>query len=141
MIIGINPYIITDGNGQEAVRFYEHALDATVHGIQTFADLPADPQMQIPDDAKDRVMHAHLEVGNTAMMISDTFPGQPYPIGVQVTIAITVDNVEKSKEVFQKLMEGGQEVMALQETPFSPSYGQVMDKFNVTWHVSTHVSE
>lgn len=48
-----------------------------------------------------------------------------------------MNDVEKSKEVFAKLLEGGQAVMPLQETFFSPSYGQVTDKFGVTWHVST----
>jgi PhnB protein len=70
-----------------------------------------------------------------------TFPGHPHQIGSQVTIAITVNDVEKSKELFGKLQEGGQVVMPLQETFFSPSYGQVTDKFGVTWHVSTLVAD
>ena len=36
MILGINPYLVTNGNGQEAVKFYEHALDAKVVSLQTF---------------------------------------------------------------------------------------------------------
>lgn len=141
MILGINPYLTLDGNGQEAVKFYEHALDAKVVGIQTFGEMPENPEFRIPADAKDRVMHAHLKVGDTDLMISDTFPGQPHQIGSQVTVAITTNDVEKSKEVFGKLQEGGQVVMPLQETFWSPSYGQVTDKFGVTWHVSTHAAD
>ena len=88
---------------------------------------------------QDRVMNAHLKVGDTDLMLSDTFPGQPYQIGSQVTVAITVDSVEESKEVFEKLKEGGQIGMPLQETFWSPSYGQVTDKFGVTWQVSTQI--
>jgi len=44
----------------------------------------------------------------------------------------SIDSVEKSKEVFKKLKEGGQVGMPLQETFWSPSYGQVTDKFGVT---------
>lgn len=29
-VVGVHPYIITNGNGQEAVKFYEDALEAGV---------------------------------------------------------------------------------------------------------------
>ncbi|WP_078410693.1 VOC family protein [Priestia abyssalis] len=141
MILGINPYLVLNGNGQEAVKFYENALDAKVEIIQTFGEMPENPEFSIPVDAKDRVLHAHLKVGNTDLMISDTFPGQPHQIGSQVTIAIRLNDVEKSKEVFEKLQEGGQIVMPLQETFWSPSYGQVTDKFGVEWQISTLVAD
>ncbi|EEM03718.1 hypothetical protein bmyco0003_39840 [Bacillus pseudomycoides] len=137
MILGINPYLVLDGNGQEAVKFYEHALDAKVEVIQTFGEMPENPEFTVPDEVKDRVLHAHLKVGNTDLMISDTFPGQPYQIGSQVTVAIRISDAEKAKEVFEKLQDGGQVIMPIQETFWSPAYGQVKDKFNVEWQVST----
>ncbi|AWD68648.1 hypothetical protein C2I28_26830 (plasmid) [Priestia megaterium] len=139
MVLGIYPYLIMNGNGQEAVKFYEKALDAKVIGVQTFGEMPSNPEVPTPIEAVDRVMNAHLKVGNTDLMLSDTFPGQPYQIGSQVTVAITIDSVEKSKEVFQKLQEGGQIEMPLQETFWSPSYGQLTDKFGITWQISTQI--
>ncbi|MDY0944358.1 VOC family protein [Priestia megaterium] len=141
MILGIYPYLVMNGNGQEAVKFYENALDAKVIGVQTFGEMPENPEFPTPIEAKNRVMNAHLKVGDTDLMLSDTFPGQPYQIGSQVTVAITIDSVEKSKEVFEKLKEGGQVGMPLQETFWSPSYGQVTDKFGVTWKISTQVAD
>ncbi|ERI11058.1 VOC family protein [Aneurinibacillus aneurinilyticus] len=140
MILGIYPYLVLDGNGQEAVKFYENALDAKILGLQTFGEMPENPDYPIPVEAKNRVLNAHLKVGNTDLMLSDTFPGQPYQIGSQVTVAITISDVEKSREVFGKLQEGGQIIMPLQETFWSPSYGQVTDKFGVTWQISTQVA-
>ncbi|CAG9611945.1 hypothetical protein BACCIP111899_01117 [Bacillus rhizoplanae] len=137
MILGINPYLVTNGNGQEAVKFYENALDAKVEMLQTFGEMPENPEYPIPAEAKDRILHAHLKVGNTDLMISDTFPGQSHEIGSQLTIAIHIQDGEKSKEVFEKLQDGGQVVMPLQETFWSPLYGQVKDKFGVEWQVST----
>lgn len=141
MVLGIYPYLVMNGNGQEAVKFYENALDAKVVGVQTFGDMPENPEFSIPAEAKDRVLNAHLKIGNNDLMLSDTFPGQPYQIGSQVTVSITIDNVEKSEEVFGKLKEGGQVNMPLQETFWSPSYGQVTDKFGVTWQISTQVAD
>ncbi|PGZ97150.1 hypothetical protein COE51_15325 [Bacillus pseudomycoides] len=137
MILGINPYLVTNGNGQEAVKFYENALDAKVEMLQTFGEMPENPEYPLPAEAKDRVLHAHLKIGDTDLMISDTFPGQPDEVGSQVTIAIHIQGEEKAKEVFAKLQDGGQVVMPLQETFWSPLYGQLKDKFGVQWQVST----
>lgn len=139
MIVGIHPYLVCNGNGQEAVKFYEDALDAKVVALQTFGDMPENPEYPTPPEAKDRVLNAHLKIGNSDLMLSDTFPGQPYPIGSQVTIAIMINNVDKTKEVFEKLQAGGKVLMPLQETFWSPAYGQVTDKFHMTWQVSTEV--
>jgi PhnB protein len=139
MILGIHPYLVLNGNGKEAVKFYEDAIDAKVVSLQTFGDLPDNPEYPTPPEAKDRVLNAHLKIGNSDLMLSDTFPGQPYPIGSQVTIAIMINNVDKTKEVFEKLQDGGKVLMPLQETFWSPAYGQVTDKFNMTWQVSTEV--
>jgi PhnB protein len=141
MVLGIYPYLVMNGNGQEAVKFYEKALDAKVIGIQTFGEMPGNTEFPTPIEAIDRVMNAHLKVGDNDLMLSDTFPGQPYQIGSQVTVAIAIDNIEKSKEVFEKLKEGGQVGMPLQETFWSPSYGQVTDKFGVTWQISTQAAD
>lgn len=35
--------------------------------------------------------------------------------------------------------DGGELIMHLQETPWSPAYGQVKDKFGITWQISTVV--
>ncbi|HLO11869.1 MAG TPA: VOC family protein [Pseudoneobacillus sp.] len=141
MILGIHPYLALDGNGQEAVKFYESALNAEVLALQTFGDMPENPEHPTPAEAKDRVLHANLKVGNTYLMLSDTFPGQPFQTGSQVSIAISINDVEKAKEVFGKLEDGGQVTMPLQETFWSPAYGQVTDKFGVTWQISTEVTK
>jgi len=136
MSLTIYPYIIINGNGLEAIKFYENAIDAQVLNVQTFGDMPENPEMPIPVEAKDRVLNAQLKVGDTNFMLSDVMPGTPYELGDQVEIAITMSSVEKSKEIFDKLQEGGQVLMPLQETFWSPSYGKLTDKFGITWQIS-----
>ncbi|TDL82391.1 VOC family protein [Peribacillus frigoritolerans] len=136
MITSVNPYIVTNGNGQEAVKFYVDALNAELVSIQTFGDMPEDPNHPVPADAKDRVMNAQFKAGDTLMMLSDTFPGMPYTLGSQVSIAIHIDSADEAKHVFEKLSAGGNVTMPLQETFWSPAYGQVKDKYGVEWQVS-----
>lgn len=139
MAVRMNPYLVLDGNAREAIAFYEQALRAQVVGVQTFGEMPPDPNHPIPDGVKDRILHAMLKVGETDLMFSDTFPGMPYQTGNHVTIAIVTDNVTTSKELFDALAEGGQVSMPMQETFWSPAYGQLTDKFGVGWQVTTEV--
>lgn len=133
----INPYVVTNGNGKEAVAFYEKALGARVIGVQTFGEMPPDPNHPMPEEAKNRVLHALLKVGDTDLMLSDTFPGTPYQTGNQVSIALMTGDANQSKQIFDALAEGGRVTMPLQKTFWSPAYGKVEDKFGVEWHIST----
>lgn len=140
MIQGVYAYIRTNGGtGQKAVKFYQDALDAELLGVQTYGELPPNPEFPLSDDMKNLVVHANLRIGNTFLMLSDNFPGESTPQGSLVDIAIILSDVEKSKEVYGKLEHGGEVVMPLQETPWSPSYGQVKDKYGVTWQISVQL--
>ncbi|WP_134703427.1 VOC family protein [Ammoniphilus sp. YIM 78166] len=137
MTLRMNPYLIMDGNAKEAIDFYQKALGATIFGIQTFGEMPANPEFPIPEEAKARVSHAMLKVGETDLMLSDTFPGQPLQVGNHVTICITTAGADHSMEIYGALQDGGSVVMPLQETFWSPAYGIVTDKFGVTFHITT----
>jgi PhnB protein len=141
MITGIVPYLVTNGNGQEAVKFYQEALGAEVVSLQTFGDMPPNPEYPLPEEAKNRVLNAQMDIGNAKLMLSDTFPGHPFQLGSQVTIALMVDNASEAKEIFEKLQVEGKVSMPLQETFWSPAYGQVTDKFGVEWQVSTEMKK
>ncbi|MGG1677399.1 VOC family protein [Neobacillus sp. NRS-1170] len=136
MSMSINPYLIFDGNTREAVHFYEKALSGKVMGIMTFGDMPADPNHPLQDDMKDRVMHAHLKVGEADLMFSDTFAGMPYQPGNSIQIALHPKEEARAREIFAALEDGGQVVMPLQKTDWSPLYGSVIDKFGVTFQVN-----
>lgn len=137
MALRMNPYLVMDGNAKEAIQFYEKALDAQVVMVQTFGEMPANPDFPLPDSARDRISHALLKVGETDLMFSDTFPGQPVQSSNQVQICIMTDQAEQAKRIYEALREGGQVVMPLQETFWSPAYGIVADKFGVNWSIST----
>jgi PhnB protein len=137
MTVRLIPYLVMDGNAKEAIQFYEKALDAQVLFSQSFGEMPENPEFPLPSEAKERISHATIKVGETEVMLSDTFPGQPHQIGTQVTICISTNDAEKAKKFFEALTEDGQVGMPLQETFFSPAYGIVTDKFGVTFQIFT----
>lgn len=141
MSIGLNPYLIFDGNAREVVHFYEKALGGNVVGIMTFGDMPENPNFPLSDDMKKRVMHAHLRVGEADLMFSDTYEGMPYEQGNSIQMAIHPKDEARAREIFDALADGGQVIMPLQKTDWSPLYGQVKDKFGVTFQVNVAVEQ
>lgn len=137
MSMRMNPYLVMNGNAREAVAFYQKALDATLVGLQTFGDMPSDPNHPTPDAMKDLVMHAMLKVGETDLMFSDTMPNMPHQPGNQVQVTLVTDSAATSQRIFAALSEGGQVIMPVQETFWSPAYGQLTDKFGVPWQINT----
>ncbi|MGC5326357.1 VOC family protein [Brevibacillus sp. SYSU BS000544] len=137
MTVKLTPYLMMNGNAKEAIQFYEKALEAQVLFSSTFGEMPENPEFPLPESAKDLVSHAMLKVGEAELMFSDTFPGQPVQSGSQVTICIGTNDAEKSKQFFNALQDGGQVIMPLQETFFSPAYGIVTDKFGIPFQIYT----
>lgn len=140
MITRVNPYLVLDGTSQEAIRFYEQVLDAKVLHMQKFGDMPPNPEYPLPEEAKDRVSHALIQVGVGELMFSDTFPGQPSTKGDMISICIETDNAEESKRIFSALQDGGTVTMPIQETFWSPAYGIVTDKFGVQFQITTEMN-
>ncbi|EIT86186.1 glyoxalase/bleomycin resistance protein [Fictibacillus macauensis ZFHKF-1] len=141
MVTKLFPYFVMNGNGQEAVAFYKEALGATVVSLQTFGDLPEDQERPLPAEVKNRIMNAHLTIGEAEFMLSDTFPGQGHDVGSHVTAALTFSDQPTTEAVFSRLKEGGTVTMELQPTFWSPAYGQVTDRFGVMWQVSAEAVE
>ena len=81
------------------------------------------------DDLKNLVAHAKLKVGETELMFSDAPSGSPIPKGKQVTICITTNGCGKIKTNLRSPATDGQVNMPLEETPFSPGFGDVTDNW------------
>ncbi|QGH33692.1 VOC family protein [Gracilibacillus salitolerans] len=133
MTIKITPYLMMDGNAREAIQYYQKALDAEVPMLITYDDMPEPPK----EELKDLVAHAKLEIGDSAIWISDSPSTLPVQQGNQVTICITSNNVEQSRRFFEALKDEGQVKMPFQKQSFSPGYGSLTDKFGVTFLFDT----
>jgi PhnB protein len=75
-------------------------------------------------------------VGETDLMFSDS-PGLPIQTGDNLTVCISTNDIEKSIQIFEALQQGGNIIAPFEETPFSPAFGSVRDKFGVTFTIVT----
>lgn len=140
MTVKLTPYITLEGNTREAIQFYEQAVGAKILSMITYGEMAEMPNT-FTDDLKNLVAHAKVRVGKTELMFSDAPGGSPIANGKRVTICITTNDVEKSKQIYEALRQGGKVNLPFQEEPFSPGFGDVTDKFGVTFQIYTEIQE
>ncbi|GLC90033.1 VOC family protein [Lysinibacillus piscis] len=137
--MAVETYLIFNGNCREAVSFYEKVFDTNKSDFTTFGESPQDPNYPMPEEAKNLVMHTRLSIFGSRVMFSDTFPGSPFTVGNNVTLAVISNDEAKLRQAFEGLKEGGAVKMELQETFWSKCYGSLVDKFGVEWQFSHEV--
>ena len=133
------PYLAFDGTCAEAMCFYEKVLGGTL-AVMTNRQSPfAD---RCAPDHLDRVMHARLELEDgTSLYAGDCPPGMPYQGIHGVSIALNYDSVEKARQVFDALAEGGAVTMPFSDTFWAKKFGMVNDRFGCHWIVNGEMIE
>jgi PhnB protein len=134
--MAINVYIYFNGNCREALEFYSNAFETERPKIMTYGEAPPTPGFTVPEEARNLVIHAELNISGSSVMFSDNFPGTPYMVGNNISLTVISKNMDKIKSSFEKLKEGGTVNMELQETFWSKCYGSVTDKFGISWQLS-----
>lgn len=127
------PYLTFDGNCAEAMLFYEKTFGAKLT-LMKFGDSPMAGQS--PPEARDRIMHARLELDGRVLMASDTMPGMKYQGIHGASISLSFADVKQAEKVFAALAEGGNVTMPLQKTFWVESFGMVTDRFGAHWMVN-----
>jgi len=134
--MAIDVYINFRGNCRQAVEFYSEVFKTEKPKIMTFGDVPPNPEYPLPEEEKNLVMHALLNINGTNVMFSDTPKSMPLNIGDNISLVISSKDLEEIKTLFDKLKEGGTVTMELQETFWSKSYGYLIDKYGIPWQLS-----
>jgi PhnB protein len=131
----VQSYLNFDGRCEEAVEFYKKALGAEVEMLLRFKDNPEPPNADCPMPADpNKVMHTALRIGDTVIMASDCeCTGNPDFKGI--SLALTVADEAEADRAFGALADGGQTLMPLTKTFFSPKFGMAADKFGISWMI------
>ena len=129
-IKNLNPYLNFDGTAAKALELYQRALGAKVMQVSRFGEAKG---MDVPPDAKDRVLHASIQLGEGYVMMSDTMPGMPAPTGNNVHVSLNCDDVADMERKFEALAAGGKVTMPLQDTFWGARFGMLTDAFGINW--------
>ena len=126
----INAYLFFNGNCREAMTFYKECLGGELT-MQTVEGSPAENQM--PAEAKQHIMHASLIKDGLVLMGSDMVGPDGVVKGNIISLLLNCSSEEEIKSFFSKLSLGGQIIGPLKEEFWGATFGQLTDKFGMSW--------
>ncbi len=125
-----NPYLNFQGKCEEAFKFYAACTGGTIEQLVHFSDMPG--MTGVP---MDWVAHVRLRIGNSLLMGSDA-PGPNFEKPQGFSVSLMAGTPEEADRVFAALAEGGTVRMPIGETPWSPRFGMLTDRFGTPWMVN-----
>ena len=131
-------YLFFDGTCAEAMRFYEQTLGGKIEGMFRAGDAPGGG---MPPEMADRIMHAHLVVGDSAVMASDWMSPEPYEGMKGFSLSLHYPTVAEGRRIFDALADGGKVVMPFEKTFWAEGFGMLVDRFGTHWMVNVEAPQ
>lgn len=128
------PFLLFDGNCAEAMKFYQSCLGGELKLIKT-GDTPM--KDQFPPEKHNKIINANLKTGALEFSATDWLSDTVLPKqGNTFSVFIIGDTYDELKIVFDKLGidadKDKRTFIELHNMPFG-SYGQLTDKYGVSW--------
>ena len=128
-MLSMSPYIVFNGEAREALTFYQSVFGGDLH-TTTFSEFGG------PAGSEQEIMHGQLTTSSFVLMASDN-PEKTSPRGPDnVTICLWGDDVDTGRAWFASLAEGAQVNMDFAEQIWGDWYGDVTDRFGVSWGIN-----
>ena len=138
MSVKLTSYINFNGNATEALEFYQEVFGGTIES-DTFGGFneASGGAMPVPEEDKDKIMHATLTSEHVELMISD-YPSswENKPSESNIVLSLSGDNDATLRSYWDQLAASGTVGEPLSVAPWGDSFGSVTDKFGVSWMVN-----
>jgi len=127
--MSFNVYLFFNGNCEEAMNFYKDAAGGVIESINRFGDSP----MPTSEDAKNKVIHAIMDIGGSKVMFSDCGDNRSVNFGDNFSLSLSFNSDESITACFNAVSAGGKVTMPLQDTFWGAKFGMCTDKFGINW--------
>jgi PhnB protein len=128
----ITPYLLFNGQCEEAFRTYERVLGGKIIASFTFGNSPM--AAKFPELAN-KIMHARIDVGDQMILGADC-PPEYFKQPQGSSVMLDLDDTADAERIFQELSEGGTVTMPIQETFWAKRYGSFVDRFGTPWMIN-----
>ena len=129
----LDAYVNYGGTCEAAFRFYEQQLGGKITVLLTHEQ---QPNPQVPENWKKKILHARLEVGDAVLLGAD-IPGAEAMRSAYVTL--TADDVQEAERLYKLLADQGQVFMKMEETFFASRFAMLRDRFGTSWMLLAEV--
>jgi len=128
----LNTFLNFGGNCEQAFRFYEQYLGGKITMLMRRAEQPDQPVTW--PGWEQSIQYAIITIGETELMGSDVAPERFQPMR-SAYLSLTVNSADEAERIYTLLSDGGQVLMAMEETFYAVRFAMVRDKFGTSWMV------
>ena len=121
------------GTCREAFKFYAETFGGRIVFSMTYGEAPGAEQS--PPEARDRIIHARLELGRQYLLGCDVL-GDRYQPPQGFNVMVSVDAPAEAERIFNILAAEGSVSMSCQETFWAYRFGMCTDRFGIPWMVN-----
>ncbi len=133
----VEPYLIFNGNCEEAFTFYESVFSVKMKFISRYKDLPETDKDDLAEADMNQIVHALLPVSEKVyIMGSDSPENWQTTFGDNLSLTLNVESEAEARHLFEKLSENGTVTMPLQKTFWAELYAMLTDKFGIHWMIN-----
>ena len=132
-MLNASPYVIFSGQAREALEFYQSILGGELR-VMLQSQYNPDPAVA------DLVMHGQLDLPGFSLMAVDDPSGNTPPDSGKITITLWGDDLDEAHRIFDALGEGGTVNTAFSKQMWGDYYGDLVDKYGVSWAIDIDVS-
>nr|WP_275984092.1 VOC family protein [Paenibacillus hamazuiensis] len=126
----MTPYIVSE-NAKAQSEFYTQALGGEIVSVMTHGQLP-----DAKEELKDKIMHLSFVAAGVTFFVTDCV-FEPLSRGNAVNLSLEFATEAEAREAFDKLAVGGKVKYPLAPAFWGTLFGQLEDKFGVSWMIST----
>ena len=125
--MNLNVYLNYPGECENAFRFYEKHLGGRITMMMRHSEQPGS---RVPPEWKNKILHAKLELGGTAVRGADIPGAEPMR---SAYLTLMLDSVDEAERLYALLYDGGQVFMTMEETFFAKRFAMLRDRFGTSW--------
>ncbi len=131
----VQPYLVFNGNAEEALNFYTNVFNGTAGGILRYGDCrDSYGDLETLAGYEEKLVLSDLHFNGCTIGLADTLPSIKAGFGSGGhAIKIVCDTEQQLKEIYEKLPVGGQIQCELFTPGFAKLYTEITDKFGVQW--------
>jgi PhnB protein len=122
------PYLMFNGNCEEAMSFYTDSLGGEIMGIERYEGSP----MQVPEEYKQKVMHMTIKLPSGIIMASDTIQKLD-AVCDRIQFTLNYKTLPEMQKAFDNLKRKGKVTMEIEAQFWGDYMGAIEDNYGIKW--------
>lgn len=125
----VRPFLMFQGNAEEAIRFYVSLFP----GGEIIGIVPYGPGAAGPEGS---VMTAVFSIGSQAIMCIDSPMEHDFAFTPAFSLFVDCESQEQIRHPYDSLAAGGAVLMPLDNYGFSRQFAWINDRYGVSWQLN-----